>query len=183
MKPVTRDEIVDYQTWTDRREAALPEVFAAKRPRRVGLGDCLTFLFENRLTVRYQIQEMMRVERIVREADIRHEIETYNALLGPEGGLGCTLLIEIEGEEQRAVRLRELMGLPEALYLVLADGRKVRPAFDAAQVGEERLSSVQYLTFACGGVAPVAIGADHPAYSVEAALTDDQRAALATDVG
>ena len=183
VKPVSRDEIVDYQTWTEQRSAALPGVLAAKRVRRIGVGDCLTFLFENRLTVRYQIQEMMRVERIVREADIQHEMTTYNQLLGADGQLGCTLLIEVEGDEARALRLRQLMGLPSCLYLRLADGRLVRPTFDAAQVGTDRLSSVQYLCFDCGGVAPVAVGADHPALEAEAILTVDQRQALSADLG
>ena len=82
MRPVTRAEIVDYATYEDRRDAFRQEVLAAKEPRRVHVGDVFTLLFENQLTVRYQVQEMMRVERIVREADIQHEIDTYNELHG-----------------------------------------------------------------------------------------------------
>ena len=130
MQPVAREEIVDYATYEDGREAFRDRVLAAKRVRRVHLGDYLMLLFENALTVRYQIQEMIRVERIVREADIRHEIDTYNELLGGDGELGCTLMIEIDDPAERAVKLRAWFGLPEHLYLVLPDGRRVRPRVD-----------------------------------------------------
>ena len=183
MRAVAREEIVDYATYEDGREAFRDRVLAAKRVRRVHLGEYLTLLFENTSTVRYQIQEMIRVERIVREADIRHEIETYNELLGGEGELGCTLMIEIDDPAERAVKLREWFGLPEHLYLVLPDGRRVRPRVDERQRDEERISSVHYLKFAVGGEAPVAAGCDLPQLVVESRLTDEQRGALAEDLG
>src|SRR5262245_56371981 len=95
MKPVERNEIVDYATYEDMRDKFRREVIDVKAPRRIHVGEYITLLFENHTTVRYQIQEMMRAERIVRESDIRHEIDTYNELLGKDGELGCTLLIEI----------------------------------------------------------------------------------------
>ena len=85
MKPVLREELLDYVTYAERRDEIRARVLELKRPRRVHVGDELTFLFENRETVRYQVQEMMRVERIVREADILHELQTYNELLGGPG--------------------------------------------------------------------------------------------------
>ena len=106
MRPVRREEIVDYETYSEGREAFRARVLEVKRARRVHLGESLTLLFENTLTIRYQIQEMLRAERIVREADIRHEIETYNEILGGDGALGVTLLIEIDDLEARAVKLR-----------------------------------------------------------------------------
>ncbi|HSV08358.1 MAG TPA: DUF3501 family protein [Candidatus Binatus sp.] len=183
MQPVAREEIVDYATYEDGREAFRDRVLAAKRVRRVHLGDYLMLLFENALTVRYQIQEMIRVERIVREADIRHEIDTYNELLGGDGELGCTLMIEIDDPAERAVKLRAWFGLPEHLYLVLPDGRRVRPRVDERQRDDERISSVHYLKFAVGGAAPVAVGCDLPGLVVEIRLTDEQRRALADDLG
>ena len=86
MKPVERSEIVDYVTYEEGRDAFRDEVMAAKSRRRVHLGEYLTLLMENHLTVQYQIQEMIRAERIVKEADIQREIDTYNELLGGEGG-------------------------------------------------------------------------------------------------
>jgi hypothetical protein len=182
MKPVQRADLVDYQTYEDIRPKFRGEAMAAKAARRVHVGEHLTFLFENTLTVRYQIQEMMRAERIVRERDIQHELDTYNGLLGGPGELGCTLLIEIDDEAERAVRLQEWYELPVHIYLRTDDGTKVRATFDAEQRGRGRLSSVQYVKFAVGERAPVAIGTDLPALDVEIALTPEQRAALAADL-
>jgi Protein of unknown function (DUF3501) len=183
MKPVSRSDILDYATYDERREQLRPLAMAAKAPRRVTLaGGVLTFLFENRDTVRYQVQEMMRTERIVKEADILHELATYNELLGGPGELGCTLLIGIDDEAERATKLVQWIALPRHVYLEHADGTRVRATFDARQVGDERLSSVQYLKFAVGAAAPVAIGVDLPELSAHAPLDDTQRQALAEDL-
>jgi hypothetical protein len=90
-RPVTRDEVLDLTAYEKARPLIREQVLAVKAPRRVHLGDALTFLFENRDTVRYQIQEMVRAERMVKEEDIAHELETYNELLGKKGELGAVL--------------------------------------------------------------------------------------------
>jgi hypothetical protein len=182
MRPVTRDEILDLTAYEKARPGLQAEVLAVKAPRRVHLGDAITFLFENRDTVRYQVQEMVRAERMVKEQDIAHELETYNELLGKKGELGAVLLIEIDDPERRTVKLREWMGLPGSLYVKTASGRKVKATFDARQVGEDRLSSVQYLKFDVGGESPVAVGSDHPKLLEEVALTPAQRQALEADL-
>ncbi len=182
MRKVDRSEIVDYQTYAESRDSLRGQVLAAKARRRIHVGDCFTFLFENALTVRYQVQEMMRAERIVREKDILHEIETYNGLLGDDGQLGCTFLIEIDDPAERDLKLRRWLDLPTHIYALMEDGRKVRPLFDQAQVGSERISSVQYLKFPVGSAVPVAIGIDSPGLELESPLTGDQRAALAEDL-
>ncbi len=184
MKKVERGELSDWQTYADRRDEEQAHIFAIKAPRRVHLGAHLLFLFENRATIRYQVQEMMRVERIVREADIRHELETYNAVLGGPGELGASLLIAIEDEAARPGLLEAWLGLQEHLYLRLEDGERAYARFDAAQVGERRLSAVQYLIFDCGDRTPVAIGSDHPAAPVsgEAELGPQTLAALREDL-
>lgn len=179
MKIVKREEILDYVTYDESRDAFRAEIMTLKDSLRIHLGDILTFLFENKETVRYQIQEMMRIERIVKEADIQHEIDTYNQLLGGPGEIGCTLLIEIDDPAVRNVKLKELMGLPEKLYLVLEDNQKVYAGYDEAQVGDDRLSSVQYLMFKTDGKVPVAIGCSHEKLKLEAALTKPQKEALA----
>lgn len=182
MKPVERAELLDHVTYSEQREQLRPQALAIKARRRVLLGDHLAFLFENRDTVRYQVQEMMRTEQIVKEADILHELHTYNELLGGPGELGCTLLIGIDDEAERAIRLREWRDLPERVYAKLPDGTRVRPTFDPRQVGDERLSSVQYLKFPVGGQVPIALGVDLPALAGEVELSADQRAALQEDL-
>jgi hypothetical protein len=182
VRPVLRSELVDYQTYEDIRPAFRREAMAAKAARRVHVGEHLTFLFENTLTIRYQIQEMMRTERIVRERDIQHELATYNALLGGGGELGCTLLIEIDDPAQRAARLKEWYELPAHVYARTPDGAKVFATFDEEQRGDGRLSSVQYMKFPVRGQTPMAIGIDLPGLETETALGPEQRAALTTDL-
>ena len=182
MKPVARSAILDYATYEDVREEMRARALAAKAPRRIHVGEHLTFLFETTLTIQYQIQEMVRVERLVREADILHEVETYNTLLGGDGELGATLLIEIDDPEPRAAKLREWRALPDHVYVAFDDGSRVRAIFDHAQIGDERLSSVQYVRFPVGGHVPVAIGVDLPVLKLETRLSAEQRAALAEDL-
>lgn len=183
MKPLRRDEIVDYVTYEDMRNEFRREAMRTKTLRRIHIGEHLTLLFENRMTVRYQIQEMLRSEHIVRESDILHEINTYNELLGNNGELGCTLLIEIEDAEVRNEKLRQWWGLPERMYLVLENGTRVAATFDERQRGDGRLSSVQYLKFHTNGLVPIAAGADLADLAAETRLTNEQREALATDLG
>lgn len=182
MKHVQRAELVDYQTWSDRRESALASILATKRLRRVHIGEHLTILFENADTVRYQVQEMMRVERIVREDDIRHELETYNELLGGADELGTTLLVEIEDPVERDAKLRRWTDLPGRVFVRLEDGRSIRARADDRQQSEGRLSSVQYLKFPTGGAVPVSVGSDHPDLTAETLLTAEQRRALREDL-
>lgn len=182
MRPVDRTEILDYVTYSEQRDALRPAVLAAKEARRVTVANAtLTFLFENRDTVRYQVHEMLRTERIVKETDIAHELTTYNELLGTGGALGCTLLIGIDDPTERDEKLRAWVGLCEHLY-ALVDGEKIRPTFDARQVGDTRLSSVQYLKFDVRGRVPAALGSDHPELTVEHTLTADQAEALRIDL-
>jgi hypothetical protein len=181
MRKVERSDILDFQTYNDRRESYRQRVLEEKAKRRIHLGEYLTFLFESTDTILYQVQEMMRLEQIVREKDIQHEIDTYNQLLGGSGELGCTLLIEIDDAAERDEKLRAWLELPGHLYLKLEDGSRVPAVWDAAQV-DTRLSSVQYLKFRVGLKAPVAIGCDLPALSLESELTSQQRDTLARDL-
>jgi hypothetical protein len=182
VKPVLLEDLVDYQTYEEIRPTLRQEVLAAKAARRVHVGAYLTFLFENTLTIRYQIQEMMRAERIVKERDILRELETYNELLGGPGELGCTLLIEIDDPLVRAVRLREWYELPEHVYVRTQDGARVRARFDEAQRGDGRLSSVQYLKFPRSDREIVGVGVDLPGLEADTALSAEQRAALGADL-
>jgi hypothetical protein len=184
MKTVERSEILDYVTYEEQRAAIRAGAMSAKDARRIHVGPHLTFLFENHETIRYQVLEMTRAERMVKEAEIRHELETYNELLGKGGDLGCTLLIEIDDPAERTVKLGQWLALLRHLYVRLEDGTQVRPSYDERQVGDTRLSSVQYLKFPVRGQVPVAIGCDlaDPAVRGEMALSADQRAALRQDL-
>lgn len=183
MKPVERAEILDFVTYEEQRPAIQAAAIAAKKLRRVVVAECLTFLFESHETIRYQILEMVRTERMVRERDILHELETYNELLGQGGELGVTLLVGLESPVERDEKLRRWTALPRHLYVRMADGTQVRARWDERQISHERLSSVQYLRFAVDGQAPVACGIDFAGELVgETMLTPEQRAAIAGDL-
>jgi hypothetical protein len=182
MRAVRRDELLDLAAYERSRGEIRTAVIEAKRRRRVHVAGVLTFLFENTATMRYQVQEMIRAEKITKEPEILHELETYNELLGGKGELGCSLLIEIADPAERDRSLRAWLDLPAHLYLKLEDGTKVRARFDPRQVGTDRLSSVQYLKFDVGGRTPVAVGSDLPALTAETPLDAEQRAALAADL-
>lgn len=182
MRRVRRDEILDLAVYERSRAELRAAILEVKRARRVTVGGVLTLLFENAATIRYQIQEMVRAERMTREEDVRHELDTYNELLGGKGELGATLLIELPDPAERDRKLRDWLALPGHLYLELEDGTKVRPSFDPRQVGTDRLSSVQYLKFDVRGRTPAAAGCDLPQLTVETRLSPEQRDALAADL-
>lgn len=183
MRPVRREELLDLAAYERSRAEIRAAILEAKRVRRVHVAGVLTFLFENTATIRYQIQEMIRAERLTREEEVQHELETYNELLGGPGELGCSLLIEIPDPAERDRRLRDLLDLPARLYVQLEDGTKVRPSFDPRQMGTDRLSSVQYLKFGVRGGRAIAVGSDHPRLAGETVLDAEQRTALAEDLG
>ncbi len=182
MKRVRREELLDLAAYERSRPEILAATLDAKRRRRVHVGGVLTFLFENAATIRYQVQEMIRVERMKRDEEIRHELETYNELLGGPGQLGVSLLIEIPDPDERDRKLRDWLALPAHVYVALEGGERVRPTYDARQVGVDRLSSVQYLKFDVRGRPPVAVGCDLPQLTAETALDAEQRGALALDL-
>lgn len=134
MKAVARESILDLQRYEERRDEIRKHIFEVKAARRVHLGNYLTFLFENADTIRYQVQEMCRAERLWKDADIERELRTYNALLGGEGELGCTLLIEITEAAERAPKLQAWRALPEHLYAVCRTARRSTRASTRASV-------------------------------------------------
>lgn len=183
MKRVERSEILDYVTYVEQRETIRGSALRAKSVRRLLVGEYFTFLFENRETVLYQIQEMMRIEHIVKEDDIQHELDTYNELIHSAGTIGCTLLVGIDDEALRDRKLQEWMGLNEHIYAKLPDGGLARPTWDPRQVGDTRLSSVQYLSFPLGPDAPVTVGIEMAGIEAETELSGAQREALRADLG
>lgn len=188
MQPVTFEEIRNIAEYELERETFRPHVLAVKEKRRIRVGDHLTFLFENRDTVRYQVQEMMRIERIVREHDIRHELETYNELISGPGELSASLLIEYDSPDERAIWLSALLGLENHVWVQVGGFPPVRARFDTRQIATDRISSVQYIKFPIGVEAARAIGrqgvrvfTDHPKYTASTTLAPDQVQALAAD--
>lgn len=190
MNPVTPAEIQSLQDYELSRPALRKRMMDVKAARRVAIGDHLTLLFENHDTVLYQIQEMLRVERIAEPAAIAHEIATYNDLVGGSDEICATLLIEYADPAHRDARLRQLLGLEKHLALIVEGAGECRAQFDTRQMSEERISSVHYLQFELGkqladairAGASVELQVDHPKMSERARLTSAQLAALVEDL-
>jgi len=182
MSTVQRSQLLDRDRYERTRSRARAAVMDIKRRRRVHVGSCLTFLFENTTTIWYQIQEMLRAERIERESDILHELVTYNGLLGGPGQLGCCLLIEIDDPVERDRRLREWRALPAYVYMRCEGGATVRPTVDPEQIDAHRISAVQYLKFHLDDWRPLALWCDLPGLVAETMLNREQRDALNDDL-
>ncbi|HWE23433.1 MAG TPA: DUF3501 family protein [Myxococcales bacterium] len=163
------------------------EVIAAKELRRVTVGPSLTFVFENRLTVKFQVQEILRAERIAGEEQVREELEGFNTMLPDAGELSATLLIELSGSDSEVkAELARLTGLGDHLWLEIA-GRKLRGVMEGGRDDGRRVSAVQYVRFPVQDAAalrkgPAAIVIDHPAYTHRHELSDGVRAALERDL-
>ncbi len=187
MKPVELSQITNIADYELERKTWRPEVMALKDRRRVRVGAHLTFLFENRDTVRYQIQEMMRIERIVEPEAIRHEVDTYNELIPMPGQLSASLLIEYDSPEERDVALRELIGLEDHVWIAVGGYPPAKARFDTRQISTDRLSSVQYIKFPLSPEMRAhwnegaRILIDHPKYGAEQPLTQAQLQELAND--
>ena len=183
MPKVHRSEILDFLTYGEQRDRIRAEAMAAKALRRVHLGEHLTFLFENHTTIRYQILEMVRAEQMVKESLIQHELDTYNAVLGDDGELGCTLLIEISDEAERAILLHRWRDLPGHIFMAFTDGTREAASFDAEQMNDEKLSSVQFLKFAVGSRTPNGLVTDLPELACQIHFSVETKGALMDDSG
>ena len=191
MKQISKTDILGLAEW-ERTRAVLRQVFIhEKERRRLAVGSHLTFLFENTATVWYQIEEMIRSERMTDPAAIEHEIETYNELIPARGEISATLLIEFAEARERDAALRRLVGIEKNLWLKLGDVRAPLK-FDERQMSSERVSSVQFVRFQVGMDSEaflklalanqVAIQADHPNLGAEAKIGGDLAKSLAEDL-
>lgn len=190
MKPIVIDEILDLTAYEKVRQEFRARIIELKAPRRVSVGNELTFLFENRDTVRFQIQEMLRAERTVREEDIQLELDVYNELIPGEHELSATLMIEIQAAGRVRETLDRLIGIDEHVFLDIGDAT-VRATFDPKQFEEDRISAVQYVRFPLGPElaarfrdpsVPVRLRVDHPSYAASAAVEGASRESLAADL-
>jgi len=190
VRKLTVDDIVDLRAYERERDEFRARVIALKKSRRIALGDLVTIVFENTDTMRFQIQEMARAEKMLRDEQIEHEVATYNELIPDAGELSATLFIEITDAERLREWLPKLPGIQRhvAFHVAGSEARGVEPDEERLTREEEITSTVHYLKFALGAeqraafaAGPVRIVVDHPAYQAETVLSDDQRAALAAD--
>lgn len=189
MKPIERAELLDLGAYEQVRERFRARIIAVKRPRYVALGTAMTVLFENRDTVLFQVQEMLRTERITQEKAILHELETYNELIPGEHELSATIFIEYPERDERERMLRALAGVERAFYLS-AGGERVAVIPDPRGTEPDRTMAVQYVKFPLtaplektlrSGAGTLSLGVDHPAYRAEVVFNAETLASLRDD--
>jgi hypothetical protein len=192
MKLLEPSEILDLVEYEKVRVERRREIVELKRARRVSVGRYLTFVFENRATVWFQIQEMVRAERIVDGAKIAEEVEVYNGLLPRPGELSATLMIEIAEAAEIKPVLDRLLGIDTRDYVKLTVGPHVMVAeFESGHSDEERgrLSAVHFVRFALPPAAragfttsEVALVVEHPNERARTVLSEATKRSLLDDL-
>lgn len=193
MPQITRDSLMSLEAYAKARQEFRARVMAHKKNRAVALGDHVTLLFEDELTIRYQIQEMLRAERIFEEAGIQDELGAYNPLIPDGSNWKATMLIEYPEVTQRQQMLARMIGIEDRVWVQVEGCARVYAVADEDLEREnaDKTSAVHFLRFeldrsmagALRQGAQLAVGVDHPAYTATVAgVAPAVRASLAADL-
>ena len=193
MPHITRDSLMTLEAYAKARPEFRARVMAHKKNRTLALGEHLTLIFEDELTIRYQIQEMLRAERIFEDEGIRGELEAYNPLVPDGSNWKATLMIEYPDAAERSRMLARLIGIEDRVWVQVAGHARVHAIADEdlERDSAEKTSAVHFLRFeldramarALKQGAGLAVGVDHPEYTAAAAnVAPAVRAALAADL-
>ncbi|HEY6043753.1 MAG TPA: DUF3501 family protein [Nitrosospira sp.] len=176
MSGISRDSLLTLEAYAKAREDFRARVIAHKKNRKVHLGENITLIFEDELTIRYQIQEMLRAEKIFDEVGIQEELEAYGPLVPDGANWKATMMIEFPDPAERAARLRELIGIQDRVWVKVEGYDPVYAIADEDLEREtgEKTSSVHFLRFelnagmieALRHDLPLSMGIGHPAYNV-----------------
>jgi hypothetical protein len=191
MSPLTQNDLLPLEQYARERADFRTRVLAHKRDRKVRIGEHVTLLFEDRLTIQYQIQEMLRAEKIFEPEGIAEELDSYNPLIPDGSNLKCTMLIEYDDVEVRKRELLRLRNIEHEVQLVVGDHAPITAIADEdlPRSNDDKTAAVHFLRFeldAAAGAdfkrgANVMFRIEHPNYRAEARLTELQQQALAAD--
>jgi hypothetical protein len=190
---LTIDDIADLRAYEREREEFRDHVIALKKKRRIPVGPVVTLVFENRDTVRFQVQEMARAERMLTDEAIQTELDIYNPLIPEAGHLSATMFLELRDKDELTTWLPRLVGIERAVELRLAGDTVVRctpdPSHEAQLTRDEVTASVHYVTFslsesdiAAFEEGPVAVALRHPDHEAETALSEETVTELLADL-
>ena len=190
---LTRQDLLSLEQYSSVRKEFRAKVIEHKRTRSVAIGPNATWTFEDRLTMQYQVQEMLRAERIFEEAGILEELASYNPLIPDGRNWKATMMLEYPDADERRVRLHALIGIEDRVWVRIAGDAPVYAVADEDmnRENEEKTSSVHFLRFelapamiaALKAGAELAIGVDHPSYDARIdPVSADTRAALTADL-
>ncbi len=191
MQPLQKEDLYSKDEYERIRPAFRRRIMVQKEKRRVRVGDHCTVHFENRDTMLYQVQEMLRAENSWHKPGaIEAELEAYNPIIPRSGELSATLMFEYEDAAERTEALRKLVGIDQHVWLQIDDTALVQAQFDALQLDTQQVSSVQYVKWPLtdkqrqllkqdGTVVRILI--DHPFYTAQAVLSEETRRAIMHD--
>ena len=192
MAQIAPGSLLSLEAYARERNAYRSRVIAHKKVRTVHAGEHVTLIFEDEQTIRYQVQEMLRIERIFEEAGIRGELEAYNPLIPDGGNWKATMLIEFPEPEERRRRLAELKGIEDRTWVQVEGCARVFAIADEdlERENEEKTSAVHFARFeldrrmrdALKGGAGLSVGVDHANYRADVAVAPEVRASLAGDL-
>ena len=192
MKPLTRDDLYSLEAYAEARTDFRARVMAHKKDRQVHIGAHATLYFEDRLTMQYQVQEMLRVERIFEREGIEEELGAYNPLIPDGSNWKATFMIEYGNEEERRDALARLIGVEEKVWVQVGDRARVWAIADEdlERTAADKTSSVHFLRFeltpemvaAAKAGAAIAMGIDHPEYRYEVVTAPGARESLTADL-
>ncbi len=192
MKKLSVEDLWKLEDYAERRPAFRQQVIAHKKRRKLHLGPHLTLLFEDRLTIQYQVQEMLRIERLFERDGIEDELAAYNPLIPDGRNWKATCLIEFEEPAERAVWLAKLRGIEDRLWAQVGEWPKIVPIADEdlERENETKTSAVHFLRFELSAAQIAALkqgealrfGVDHAKYAYVMAVDETMRQALLADL-
>ncbi|HMN82865.1 MAG TPA: DUF3501 family protein [Burkholderiaceae bacterium] len=192
-QPVTRESLMTLEAYAKARPEFRRSVLEHKKQRNLSLGEHMRLMFEDELTVRYQIQEMLRIEKTFEEQGILHELDAYNPLIPDGSNFKATMLIEYDDVEERKRELSRLIGVEDKVWVQVGDGPRIHAIADEDMERENdvKTSSVHFLRFelpaaqvaALKGGASLSVGVDHPGYSAQVSpVPESLRSTLLKDL-
>lgn len=193
MQKLTREDLMSLEEYAEKRSEFREKVLLHKRNRRIELGDNAALYFEDRLTMQYQVQEMLRIERIFEAKGIAEELEAYNPLIPDGSNWKATFMVEFPAAEERRQMLQQLVGIEDCVYMRVGDmDRSMAIADeDLERADATKTSAVHFLRFqlsdeqvaALHDGAPLAAGIDHRNYQAEISpVPENVRASLLADL-
>jgi hypothetical protein len=193
MQKLTREDLMSLEQYSTERDEFRAKVIDHKRDRRLHLGTNAALYFEDRMTMQYQVQEMLRIERIFEATGIDEELEAYNPLIPDGRNWKATFMVEFPEEEERRAMLRQLVGIEDRVYVQVVGHDRVYPIADEdlERSDEDKTSAVHFLRFELGDAeigslkqgAALAAGIDHDNYKVDISPVDDNiRQSLLADL-
>ena len=188
---LTRQDLLSLEEYAEQRSAIRSDTIQTKKLREVNLGEHVRILFENKKTVQFQIQEMLRIEKIFEADGIQEELDVYNSIVPEGSNLKATMMIEYTNVEERTAALSKLIGVERSIYFQVGNHDKVFAICneDMDRETEVKTSAVHFMRFEFdqnmmvdfGSKAPVKVGVSHPHYDYEIILNSDTQEALNKD--